>query len=129
MANKINSWPVSEVEVEQKEDKMYRKDSKKPNDKGSYNKNSNYNNNYIKTGVKKDEAQIAESLGYKPKEATGVQITIGKNETLETRKLKEEIKSMAGKDFNTLKASEFDGLSHVEKCKKEIVFNLNLIVP
>lgn len=58
-----------------------------------------------------------------------MQITIGKNETLETRKIKEDIRNMAGKDFATLKEKEFDTMDNVEKCRKEIIYNLNLIVP
>ena len=52
--------------------------------------------------MRKDEAKIAESLGFKVDKPV-LSITIGKNETLETRKIKEEIKLMAGKDFATLK--------------------------
>lgn len=59
----------------------------------------------------------------------GVQITIGKNETLEARKMKDEIKNMAGKDFATLKAKEYESMDIVEQSKKEIIYNLNLIVP
>jgi hypothetical protein len=58
-----------------------------------------------------------------------VQITIGKNETLETRKIKEDIKKMAGMDFATLKEKEFENMDGVEKSRKEIIYNLNLIVP
>jgi hypothetical protein len=103
---------------------MSRKESKKPT---NINKNENQ---AIKTGgVRKDEAKIAESLGYKTNQTSVVQITIGKNETLETRKIKECIKNMAGKDFATLKELEYEGMDNVEKCKKEIIYNLNLIVP
>ena len=53
--------------------------------------------------MRKDEAKIAENLGYKPQEKPVVQIRLGVNETLETRKIKEDIKNMVGKDFATLK--------------------------
>lgn len=36
---------------------------------------------------------------------------------------------MAGKDFATLKAKEYESMDIVEQAKKEIIYNLNLIVP
>lgn len=36
---------------------------------------------------------------------------------------------MAGQDFATLKEKEFETMDNVEKCRKEIIYNLNLIVP
>ena len=124
-AAEISSWPTQEVEVEQKDDKPNRKNDN--NKKQTY---ENKNNNFIKTGgAKKDEAKTAELYGYKPQAQVGVQITIGKNETLETRKIKDEIKNMAGKDFATLKAKEYESMDIVEQAKKEIIYNLNLIVP
>jgi hypothetical protein len=61
------------VEVKEEPGKFTRKESKRPDGK-------NYQN--IKTGVKRDEANTAERLGYKPKEENKIQIKIGANESL-----------------------------------------------
>lgn len=100
-ANEISNWETKEIEVEQKEDK-YKKSNEVKKSTGGGSKDQ-----VIKTGIRKDEAKIAESLGYKGAETKVVQITIGKNETLETRKIKDEIKNMAGRDFATLKEKEY----------------------
>lgn len=125
-AKEISAWATQEVEVETKEDpKFARKESKRPENKSGYNNNNNVG---IKTGVKRDEASVAQSMGYKSTDL-GVQIVIGAKETLGTRQMKDEIKKKAGQDFATLKEKEYESMDHLEKARKEIVYNLNLIVP
>lgn len=103
-AKEISAWATQEVEVETKEDpKFARKESKRPENKSGYNNNNSVG---IKTGVKRDEASVAQSMGYKSTDL-GVQIVIGAKETLGTRQMKDEIKKKAGQDFATLKEKEY----------------------
>lgn len=55
-------------------------------------------------------------------------IVVGAKETLETRQMKEELKKRAT-DFVGQKLEEEKNMDKVQKDRKEIVFNLNLIVP
>lgn len=47
-----------------------------------------------------------------------VQIRLGVNETLESKKIKEDIKNMVGKDFATLKKQEYESMDVIDKSKK-----------
>lgn len=72
--------------METKDDpKFNRKDSKRPDN--NRKDNNNNNNLSLKTGVKKSEAEVAESYGYKQEK--DVQIVIGAKETLGTREMRE----------------------------------------
>ena len=120
----ISSWKTDEVDVKFKEDpvKFNKKESRRDDN------NQNKGNYAIKTGVRKDEAKEAARLGYKAAEETKVQIVVGAKETIETRQMKEKLKSNAT-DFVSLKMKEDEGLDKINLSRKEIVYNLNLIVP
>ena len=57
-------------------------------------------------------------------------IVIGAKETIETREFRDIIKKKAATDgFLDRKMAEYKSLDKVELARKEIVYNLNLIVP
>lgn len=106
---------------------MKLKEENKPYDKKGGKRDDPKNAN-IRTGVRKDEAKEAERMGYRPAEDKKVMIVVGAKETLETRQMKEELKKKAF-DFVSQKQEEEKLMHQVEKDRKEIVYNLNLIVP
>ena len=123
-AKEIGSWKCEEVDVKAQED------DKRKNNRDQNKKYDNKNNNYLRTGVKKDEAEKAVQLGYAPKaESNKVGIVLGAKETIEARQMKEEIKKKKGLDFATLKMKEESEYDDVKRARVEIVYNLNLIVP
>lgn len=63
------------------------------------------------------------------KKDTGLKIVVGKNETLEARMIKKEIRDKAGQDFATLMEKENETLDSTAISKKEIIYNLNLLAP
>ena len=81
------------MELREEVGKFSKKESKRGEGKGQQN---------IKTGGRRDEANMAERMGYKPKEEHKIQIKIGANESLETRQMKDELRSKAV-DFATKK--------------------------
>lgn len=121
-AKELREWKCEEVEVKLKE----KEDNKTFEKKGG--KREDNKGNFIKTGVRRDEGKVAESMGYKPVEDKKVLIVVGAKETLETRQMKEELKKKAF-DFVGQKKEEEKGMNQIEKDKREIIYNLNLIVP
>lgn len=119
----ISSWKTEEVEVKFKEDPVkFKKNESRRDD-------NNPNKNYaIKTGIRKDEAKEAARMGYKPAEEAKIQIVVGAKETIETRQMKEKLKSNAI-DFIAQRMKEDESLNKIDLSRKEIVYNLNLIVP
>ena len=105
--------------------KFTKKDSNNRRDDGRDNKGG-YNS--IKTGVRKDEAKEAEKLGYKGVEEKKVQIVVGAKDTIEARQMKVELKNKAF-DFVQKRMEEDKNLDSTQLARKEIVYNLNLIVP
>lgn len=63
------------------------------------------------------------------KKDTGLKIVVGKNETLEARMIKKEIRDKAGQDFATMMEKENETLDQRAIAKKEIIYNLNLLAP
>jgi hypothetical protein len=63
------------------------------------------------------------------KKSTGLKIEVGKNETLEARMIKKEIREKIGQDFATLMEKENETLDSTSIAKKEIIYNLNLLAP
>jgi hypothetical protein len=78
----------------------------------------------------RDEATEAARLGYKGPSDSKVQIVIGAKETLETKQMKDELKKRWEDGSFLDKIKEGDkNLDKLELSRKEIVYNLNLIVP
>lgn len=69
---------------------------------------------------------------YNPKapvpQAPAVHIIVGKNENVDTALLRKELTKKAD-NFADKKAKEQESLEKVEKCKREIQFNLNRVAP
>ena len=125
-AKEINAWEMKEEEIAPKEDtfRLGRKESKKP-----HNNNYDSKNPDFKFGVYKTEEAKAKELGYKGNTSGMVDIKLGANETVEARKLKEEIRQKGENNWTKETEKAAMNLDDLEKSRKEIVFNLNLIVP
>lgn len=107
--------------IQQDPTKMTRKTSKKPN--SEFNKGRNYNPS------READINMGSNFG-KAANPLVPDITIGKNESLETRLKKKDLREKAAKvNYALAKVEEENQMDDIEKSKRNIIYHLNLIAP
>ena len=117
--NAINEWKKEERVIEFKPEVPQKMDKKKSNARRSQAEQAALiMGTKINTNKEKD-----------PKQQQQFDIILGRNETLETRKKKEELKEKATVNYAEEKQKETANLDQIQQAEREINFILNKIAP
>jgi hypothetical protein len=117
--NEVNGWTKGEASFEEKPEKPQQQDRKYDN-KNRNNREQRGSENQQQQGFSTGSKfnKQPEAMPELVKKDTGLKIVVGKNETLEARMIKKEIRDKAGQDFATMMEKENETLDQRAIAKK-----------